>query len=57
MSAGMLLGFIILIFIFIKTCSYGIWTWKEKNYIGSVMIFIIAMAMILVPAFKLFIGE
>lgn len=45
---------IIIIGTFIYTISYGRWTWKKKNKLGAIMIFILAIAVILLPVYSLF---
>ena len=53
MSFGMVLAFIFVIFIFIKTSSYGIWTWKHENRLGAVMVFFLALITVIIPAYTL----
>ncbi|WP_162149310.1 hypothetical protein [Acetivibrio straminisolvens] len=40
---------IILLWIFVRTISYGKWTWDEKNRLGAIMIFVIALAAVALP--------
>ncbi len=56
MSIGIFLAIIALLFIFVRTVSYGIWTWKEKKPGGAVMVFILALTALVLPIFKLFFG-
>ncbi|PNT93100.1 hypothetical protein CDQ83_06080 [Clostridium thermosuccinogenes] len=46
--------FIILAWCFVYTLSYGIWTWKDKNRFGSLMIILLAAAIIILPIYTLF---
>lgn len=39
------------------TASYGVWTWKKQNKSGAVMIFVVAIATILLPIYTLWIRE
>lgn len=54
---GRLLAFIIILWACAHTVSYGIWTWKKKNKLGAVMVFILALAVIALPAYKIFFME
>lgn len=47
--------FIILACTSFYTISYGVWTWKNKNKLGAVMIFVVALAVILLPMYTLYI--
>lgn len=53
-SIGMVLGTIVIIWAFVYTVSYGIWNWKKQNKTGSVMIFIVALAVIALPVYAVF---
>jgi len=37
------------------TISYGVWTWKKKNKLGAVMIFVVALAVFVLPVYALYI--
>lgn len=43
----------ILSFSFIKTISYGTWTWKQKNVLGGLMLYMLAAASIALPIYTL----
>jgi hypothetical protein len=45
---------IILAWAFIYTTSYARWTWKKKNKLGGLAIFIVALAVIIVPAWTIY---
>ncbi|NLI58131.1 MAG: hypothetical protein GX387_06375 [Clostridium sp.] len=40
---------IILIWVFIRTMSYGKWTWDKKNRLGAIAIYIVAFASLIIP--------
>ena len=44
----------ILTFSFIKTISYGTWTWKQKNILGGLMIYLLAAASVALPVYTMF---
>lgn len=48
---------IVLIWVFIYTSSYALWTWKEKNRLGGIMVFIVALAALVLPLYSVFIRE
>lgn len=54
MSLGKLLIFILLIWICIRTGSYAGWTWKQKNRIGSIMLYILAVSIIVIPIYAMY---
>ena len=47
--------FIVLACIALYTISYGVWTWKKKNKVGAVMIFVVALTVIVLPIYTLYI--
>ncbi len=49
-----IIGLILLVSVFIHTVSYGVWTWKKKNRLGAVMIFLVALAALVIPIYNLF---
>lgn len=51
----LILIFLIILWASIYTVSYAIWTWKEKNRLGAVMLFIVATVTIVLPVFTIFI--
>ena len=40
---------IILIWVFIRTMSYGKWTWDKKNKLGAIAIYVVAFAALIIP--------
>ncbi|MDP4183029.1 MAG: hypothetical protein Q8942_18325 [Bacillota bacterium] len=54
MSVGNLLAFIIIIWVCFYNCTYGVWTWKNKNKLGAIMIFILGIAIIALPVYVLY---
>ena len=57
MSFGGIVIILILLWIFIYTCSYGIWTWKKKNKLGACMVFFLALVSLLLPIYTVFFRE
>lgn len=55
-SFGTLLGAIIIIWVFMYTISYGSWTWKRKNKWGAIMIFLLALFVIVIPVYVMYIN-
>lgn len=53
-SLGRILGFLILAGISIYTISYGLWTWKRKNRLGAVMLYLLAFFILAIPVYELF---
>ncbi|KKT77361.1 MAG: hypothetical protein UW75_C0064G0002 [Parcubacteria group bacterium GW2011_GWF2_44_8] len=47
--------FIVLACTSLYTISYGVWTWKKKNKLGAVMIFVVAMTVLMLPVYTLYI--
>lgn len=45
---------VFLICVSIYTVSYGVWTWKSKNRLGAVMVFIVALVSAALPLYSLF---
>lgn len=45
---------IFLIGVAVYTASFGLWTWKKKNRLGAVMVFMVALAVIGLPVYSLF---
>jgi len=57
---GILLSIIIavvLAWIFIYTVSFGLWTWRNNNKAGAVMVFLIALVSVVLPAYIILIRE
>lgn len=49
-----ILVYILLIWVFIRTLSYGKWTWDKKNRLGAIMILIVALAELILPIYSIF---
>jgi hypothetical protein len=49
-----ILVYVILIWVFIRTLSYGKWTWDKKNRLGAIMIVIVALAELILPIYSIF---
>ncbi len=45
---------VFLLWIFLRTLSYGKWTWDKKNRLGAVMIFFIALVALVLPVYSLY---
>lgn len=45
---------LLLIWICVYTASYGWWTWKRKNRLGAIMVFMLAAAALALPLYTLF---
>lgn len=56
-SFGRIVIILVLLWIAIYTSSYGLWTWKNKNRLGAVMVFIVAIAAFVLPVYALFFRE
>lgn len=50
----MIVLFIFLIWVFIRTVSYGKWTWDKKNRLGAIAIVAIAIIALVLPIFSIF---
>lgn len=48
---------ILLLGVAVYTVSYGIWTWKQKNKLGAIMIFLLALVIFVLPLYTFFIRE
>jgi len=53
-TISMVLGFIIIVWIFIYTVSYAVWTWKDNNKAGAIALFIVSLTGLLLPAYAMF---
>ena len=47
------LMYIGLLSVFIYTTSYGVWTWNKKNYLGALMVFVLAVSVVALPVYTL----
>lgn len=45
---------VILAWAFIYTASYARWTWNKKNKLGGLAIFIVALAVIIIPVWTIY---
>ena len=54
-TPDLLVVFIILVWAFLYTMSYGIWTWKRKNKLGAVMLFLLSITIVVLPIYTIFI--
>ena len=53
-TIGRIITLLLLVCISIYTVSYGVWTWKKKNRLGAVMIFLVAIAAFVIPVYSFF---
>ncbi|NMB33777.1 MAG: hypothetical protein GX992_06050 [Clostridium sp.] len=44
---------VFLLWSFLKTASYGKWSWNNKDRLGSVMVFIVAFVSLVLPLYLL----
>ncbi len=51
LSFSRVLMYLGLILVFIYTTSYGLWTWKKKNYLGAISIFVLAVSVVALPVY------
>jgi hypothetical protein len=49
-----LLIMLAVLWIFIYSVSFGIWTWKTRNKLGGVMVICFAVIAFILPAYLLF---
>jgi len=52
-SLNYILIIVLLACISYYTASFGLWTWKKKNKLGGVMIFLIALINMALPVYAL----
>jgi hypothetical protein len=52
-SLSRVLIYIGLLILFIYTTSYGMWTWKKKNYFGAIIVFVLAVSIIALPVYTI----
>lgn len=53
-SSTRILVYLVLIGISFYTASYGIWTWNQKNRLGAVMVFLVALAVLIFPLYAFY---
>lgn len=46
--------FVFLLWIFLKTLSYGKWTWDKKNRVGAIAIAIISVVELILPIYSVY---
>ncbi len=49
--------FIVLIWATVYTASFGIWTLKDKNKIGAIALFILALTVLALPIYAMYFRE
>ncbi|HOQ37507.1 MAG TPA: hypothetical protein PK033_07570 [Acetivibrio sp.] len=54
---GIFFIFIFLLWISIRTFSYGKWTWDKKNWLGAIMVFVIAALILILPMLSFYWAE
>ena len=54
-SLTRILVYLALICISFYTASYGVWTWNEKNRLGAVMVFLVALAVLALPLYVFYV--
>jgi hypothetical protein len=57
LSLGRLLAIIIILGSFIKTFSYAVWVWKQKNRLGAIAVIALALLSLAVPAYAFFLNR
>jgi hypothetical protein len=53
-NLNMIIIVIFLLWVFIKTVSYGKWTWNRKNRLGAIAIIIIAIIELVLPIYSVY---
>ncbi|WP_159063439.1 hypothetical protein [Acetivibrio saccincola] len=54
MTLDRIILIIILLWVFIRTISYGKWTWDKKNRLGAIVIYFVAIASLIIPVYTMF---
>lgn len=54
MILGKLVTVVISVWAFIYTASYARWTWNKKNRLGAAAVFILALAVLVLPIYTAF---
>ncbi len=47
----------VLLFISLHTISFGRWTWRRKNKLGAIMVYIVALMTFVLPIYSIFFRE
>jgi len=56
-SAGYIVMIVFLLCVAVYTASYGVWTWKRRNRLGALMIFLTALLTVILPVYILIFRE
>lgn len=56
-SIGRIFIIIGLLWVVVYTISFGTWTWKNKNKLGAIAIFIVALTTLVLPMYSMFFRE
>lgn len=56
-SIGRIALLVLLVWVFIYTLSFGTWTWKRKNKLGAIMIYLVAICSLALPIYSVFFRE
>lgn len=54
MTIDRIVIFIILVWVFVRTISFGKWTWDKKNRLGAVAVYLIALASLIIPIYTMY---
>ncbi|TYQ18290.1 UNVERIFIED_CONTAM: hypothetical protein Cloal_0719 [Acetivibrio alkalicellulosi] len=54
MTIDRIVVFILLLWVFLKTIGYAKWTWDKKNKLGGIMIFVVALAALILPIYSMY---
>lgn len=49
MSIGLIIAVITVIWVFIYTFSYGIWTWRQNNKAGGIAVILLSLVSLILP--------
>ncbi|NLC68600.1 MAG: hypothetical protein GX754_07435 [Clostridiaceae bacterium] len=49
-----ILVFLLLVWVFVYTVSYGVWTFRRNNKVGAVAVFLVALIAFLLPVLTLY---
>lgn len=48
---------LVIAWIFLRTASYGKWTWKRNNKLGGAMVVLLALFVVLLTIFQMFVSR
>jgi hypothetical protein len=54
MNFGRIIMYAAILCVCIYTASYGRWTWKKKNKLGAVVLFILSITVVALPIYTLY---